>query len=187
MSENTMIFEEQTYYNKAEREVKPLEANLISIFLTLIPMIWIKISHNIISIIQDIDIQSTLGLFLIMLASLFLHELIHLLTALVKVPLSSIRLTVRKGFFLCEVHYPMSRNHFILYALMPSLVLSIIGILLYIILSECIIIIGMLIIIIGIGGFGGDLLLIITALKFPSSYWIWDKGETILMLEKLEH
>jgi len=113
-----------------------------------------------------------------------IHELIHMLTAYLYVPVSSVRLRIKILTWEVNVDKPILRNRYLLYTFAPGFLLSLTGILLYVIFYSSVDIrfFSGLLFIFGFAGATGDMGLALGALKYPKTCYIVDKGAELEVL-----
>lgn len=114
-----------------------------------------------------------------------IHELIHMVTAYLYVPVRSVRLRIKILTWEVSVDKPLLRNRYLLYTFAPGFLLSFIGILLYVIFHSSVDIrfFSGLLFIFGFAGATGDMGLALGALKYPKTCYIVDKGAELDVLE----
>ena len=133
---------------------------------------------------------SSLSLIPLALGLIIIHELIHMLTAYLYVPVSSVHLHIKILTWEVSVDKPLSRNRYLLYTFAPGFLLSLTGILLYVIFNSSVNIrfFSGFLFIFGFAGAAGDIGLALGALKYPKTSYIIDKGSEleVLVLESNE-
>ena len=109
---------------------------------------------------------------------IIIHELIHMIVAYLYVPVKSVRLRIKILTWEVSMDKPLLRNRYLVYAFAPGFILSLTGILLYMIFHSSVDIrfFSGLLFIIGLAGATGDMGLALGALKYPKTSYILDKG-----------
>jgi hypothetical protein len=113
-----------------------------------------------------------------------IHELIHMLAAYLYVPIRSVHLRIKILTWEVSVDKPLLRNRYLLYTFAPGFLLSLAGILLYVIFYSSVDIrfFSGLLFIFGFAGATGDMGLALSALKYPKTCYIVDKGSELDIL-----
>ncbi len=133
---------------------------------------------------------SSLSLIPFSIGLVIIHESIHMITAYLYVPVSSVHLRIKILTWEVSVDKPVLRNRYLLYTLAPGFILSLSGILLYVFFNSSVNIrfFSGLLFIFGFAGAAGDMGLTLGALKYPKNCFIIDKGSEleVLVLESNE-
>ncbi|HEX7320736.1 MAG TPA: DUF3267 domain-containing protein [bacterium] len=113
-----------------------------------------------------------------------IHELIHMMTAYLYVPVSSVRLRIKILTWEVSVDKPLRRNRYLLYTFAPGFILSLFGILLYVIFHSSVDVrfFSGILFIFGFAGATGDMFLALGALKYPGTCYIIDRGAELDVL-----
>jgi hypothetical protein len=165
---------------------------IMSLVAVLIAVcIWLLIFH----VLDTPNPQWLKGIYSLVLLPyalglVIIHELIHMATAYLYAPARSVRLRVKILTWEVSVDEPILRDRFLLYTLAPGFVLSLFGVLLYVIFHSSVDVrfFSGLLFIFGFAGAAGDMFLALGALKYPRTCYIVDKGAEldVLMPESSE-
>ena len=122
--------------------------------------------------------------FLILLAILFIlmvaHELIHWATARMILGRGKARIKIRILTWECRVEDYLPRNHYILYALAPGLLIGLIGLAAYYVVPQPDIrFVGAVIFVVGLGLGGGDYWFVYKIQRYPADSYVLDGGITM--------
>jgi hypothetical protein len=113
-----------------------------------------------------------------------IHELIHMVSAYLYVPANNVHLRVKVLTWEVSVDKPILRNRYLVYTFAPGFILSLSGILLYVIFCSSVDIrfFSGLLFVFGFAGAAGDMFLALGALKYPGTCYIVDKGAELDVL-----
>lgn len=115
---------------------------------------------------------------------ILIHELIHMIVAYFYAPVKSVHLRIKILTWEVSIDKPLQRNRYLLFTFAPGFILSLAGILLYIIFYSSVDIkfFSALLFLIGFAGATGDACLALGALKYPKTCYILDRGAELDIL-----
>lgn len=155
----------------------PLVANGIAILIAIAA--YLLIYKGIWNISPPLWARGFGFILLIVLAIslLLLHELIHMLAANIFARGAGASLHIRALVWECRLKKPLSRNHYIAYALAPGAVIAGLSfVLFYILNTPDLKFFAAIAFVIGLSSAGGDYWFVAKILRFPKESLIFDNG-----------